>query len=163
MRTAAQIASDVLVKIADDEWNTAQLATAGGGLGAGLGLTLSGISRAGDIDTLLRLHYQKPQLQKSREALDALLSQFRKQQPELKDMSARKLTKVLMQNELPQDMAHVVRQGYEEGISGLSRHAKLTNLMRKRLIRSGIFGGALGLGAGIGGGLLAAAGSGKFD
>jgi hypothetical protein len=163
MRSASQIASDVLVKLSADEWNAPQLAAAGGGIGTGLGLGLAGISRWDDISGLLRTHYQRPQLEGARGALDKLLTQLKTQQPEFKDFPARKLTKVLLQNELPPEMYHTARKGYEEGIVGLSRNRRLSQLFKKRLMRTGILGGVLGLGAGVGGGLLAAAGSGKFD
>jgi hypothetical protein len=165
MRTATQIADTVLTKLAEDEWNVPQTAAAGGGLGLGAGLVGAGLHSKEDINNLLKLHYQRPQLERTRGDLDDLLLKVRKQQPNLKKVRPRTLTKTLLQHKdhIPPEAYYTARRGYEEGLSGLSRNQKLTQLLKKRLMHSGGLGAGLGLGLGVGTGLLAAVGRGKFD
>lgn len=168
MRTPSQIADVVLTKIAESsesEWNVPQMMALGGGVGLGGGVLGAGIMRQGDIRNLLQLHYQRPRLEASRESVEALLKTVKKQNPKLKKLSPRALTKALAANpaKIGPENYYTARRGYEEGFSGLSRNRKLTQLLKRRVMRSGLLGAGLGLGSGVGAGLLAAIGSGKFD
>jgi hypothetical protein len=166
MRAPSQIAADVLIKLAEeDEWTVPEMGTLGGGLGLGAGLAGAGLTNKGNIEDLLRLHYQRPQLESSREDLDELLAGVKKKNPHMKKMRPRQLTHLLLENKdkISPEAYYAARRGHEEGLSGLSRNQKLTQLLKKRLMRAGGLGAGLGLGAGVGAGLLAAIGSGKFD
>lgn len=171
MTHATEIASYVLAKIAagqensTDQWNTPRLLATGGGLGLGGGLLGAGVTHRGDINALLQQHYTRPKQEAANKELMQLLKKVRKQNPAVKDISDRKLTKVLLQNKgkISPEAYHVARRGYEEGLAGLSKNRKLTQLLKKRLIRGGVLGAGLGLGAGMGAGLLASIGRGHFD
>lgn len=166
MRTAAQIAADVLTKIAeDDEWSVPEMAAVGGGVGLGTGLLGAASSNRQHIKELMRLHHERPQLEKSREELDELLKKLRKQDPAWKKLQRRQAVDLMLENKnlISPEAYYTARRGSEEGLSGLSRNSKMMLLLKKRLMRSGLLGAGIGLGAGAGAGLLAAVGSGKFD
>ena len=61
------------------------------------------------------------------------------------------------------EMNYALRKGYEEGLAGLSRSTKTLNVLKKRILRNLATKSALGAGAGLGGGLLAATALGHFD
>lgn len=165
MCTPAQIADAVLVKLAADEWNVPQMGALGGGVGLGGGLLGAGIMSRDDIHNLVKMHFERPRLEQSREELMDLLKTVKERNPGYKSMRPRTLTKALVQHgdNIPREAYYTARRGYEEGLSGLSRNQKLTQLFKRRLMRAGGLGAGLGLGAGVGAGLLAAIGSGKFD
>jgi hypothetical protein len=166
MKTSSQIAADVLIKLAeDDEWSIPGMAAAGGGIGLGTGLLGGSFSNRQNIKDLVRLHHERPRLEESRAEFEKMLAQLRKQHPELNKLRRRQVANLLLENkgEIPPEAYYTARRGSEEGLSGLSRNGKIMQLLKKRLMRSGIMGAGIGLGAGAGAGLLAAIGSGKFD
>jgi len=165
MTVPSQIAVEVLTKLSEEEWGIPRMMAVGGGLGLGGGLLGSSIRHINDIKNLLKLHHQRPRLEQAHKELSGLLQNIKKEQPHLQKLRPRVLTKALLQNkgQIPPEAYYTARRGYEEGLAGLSRNNKLTQLLRKRLLRSGSLGAGLGLGAGVGAGLLAAVGSGKFD
>ena len=121
MRTPTQIAIDVLIKLSEDEWGIPQMMAAGGGIGLGGGLLGTGLRQKGNINSLLKLHYQRPFLEKSKTDLNNLLASIRKEQPHLQNVRPRVLTKALLQNkgQISPEIYHTARKGYEEGLAGL--------------------------------------------
>lgn len=165
MRTSSQIAADVLTKLAEDEWSAPQMAAAGGGLGLGGGLLGAGLKHKGDIQELSRLKHERPRLEKSRGELEELLAKVRKKNPATRDLRRRQVANMLLKSkdQISPEAYYTARRGYEEGLAGLSRNSKMTQLLKRRLMHAGGWGAGLGLGAGVGAGLLTATGLGKFD
>ena len=167
MRDPRVIASAVLCKLAEDStWHTPQLLGVGAGAGLGAGLLGSAIYGHGDYANFQKLKAVQPRLQQSKDALTQLLKTVRKQNPGVKTLRDRTLVRTLLENhpeQLSPQAYLVLNKGRDEGLRELSRNLKQTAVLRKRLLRKGVFGVGLGLGAGIGGGLLTAVGLGKFD
>jgi hypothetical protein len=165
MSSAQHIARYVLTKLSEESssWNTPQLVAAGGALGATGGTLYEGISHLNDIKHLLDLKQQEPRLRQSKATLSDILSSVRQQHPDASSLPDRRLAKRVLESEIPNDVYHATRKGYDEGITGLSRVGKSVPILKKRLMRAGLLGAGLGLGAGVGGGLLTAMGLGNFD
>lgn len=184
-QTSEQVVDAILDKIAARDEKPGDISSflaVGGGTGAALG-TWSSLARdIPNIKKVIQLSGQLPEQEAQNLGIKRHLKEIKKIHPTIKRMQdravlndlldlPRKFTDIRKENpilkdigsQLPPKEHYKLRQGYEEGLVGHSRSARmmkaLKNLIRKNVLKKGL----VGLGVGLGGGLLGATSVGHFD